>query len=222
MPDDTQRGDTEAPAGPAAGTDRGRCARVLRSRRAAVCAAAAAVVGAFLLWGPVGLGSGPLAVQMGLLQGNQASSLAPEGFIIPLYNSGHDAVVVDAVKLVGGTRYPVPRQIGLDVLTTSLCGGAWPARGAGKSFAMVGCGGPSRGALIGRPIGHTAPVSGGFAAAAEVRAPPAGTCWVMTQVIVHYHVGIRHYTASDPFELALCVRAAPAVMNAAMNAAGGG
>ena len=54
-------------------------------------------------------------------------------------------------------------------------------------------------------------------AAAEVAAPRPGTCWVMTKIVVHYHVGIRHYSATDPYQLAVCSDSAQ--VKAAMNAA---
>ena len=109
----------------------------------------------------------------------------------------------------------------LGVLTTSLCGGAWPAHPSGDGFRM-GCGGPYDGPLIGRAIGFTftRPVPAGFPAAAEVAGPPPGGCWVMTEVVIHYHVGIRHYTATDPYELAVCgKRRLGADCNGAKNAA---
>jgi hypothetical protein len=39
----------------------------------------------------------------------------------------------------------------------------------------------------------------------------------LTEVIVHYHVGIRHYSASDPDQLAVCTKSSE--VNHAMNAA---
>jgi hypothetical protein len=33
-----------------------------------------------------------------------------------------------------------------------------------------------------------------------------------------YHIGIRHYTATDPYQLAIC-RGGPKITNAALNAA---
>lgn len=41
----------------------------------------------------------------------------------------------------------------------------------------------------------------------------------MTKIAVHYHVGLRHYTATDPFDLAVCGRGASSQVDAAMNAA---
>jgi hypothetical protein len=39
----------------------------------------------------------------------------------------------------------------------------------------------------------------------------------MTKIVVHYHVGIRHYSASDPYQLAVC--ADKSLVDAAMTAA---
>jgi hypothetical protein len=192
-----------------------------RQRRLIACAAAIIlVVGAFLQWGPIGLGNGPLALDMGALQGSTDPDLGPVGFTIPLYNSSHSQAVIDELSLVGGTRYAWPRVLDLGVLTTSLCGGAWPARPSGHGFRM-GCGGPYDGSLIGRPIGFTftRPTPAGFPAAAEVAGPPPGRCWVMTEVVIHYHVGIRHYTATDSYELTVCAEDASAQTRNAANAA---
>lgn len=202
-----------------ASVGQGRRSRRARSRRVILpFAAVLLVVGAFLLWGPIGLGSGPLSVQMGSTVGGVDEGDGPVGFLIPLYNSGDKPAVVDGVDLVGGTHYPAPRLLGLDVLTDATCGGSWPARAEGSAFTMVGCGGRIRGALIGRDIGNTHGNWHGVPAAAEASAPPRGGCWVMTEVIIHYHVGIRHYSATDLYEQAVCTK--DAQVNAAMNAAG--
>jgi LDH2 family malate/lactate/ureidoglycolate dehydrogenase len=47
--------------------------------------------------------------------------------------------------------------------------------------------------------------------------PEPGTCWVMTEIVVHYHVGIRRYAATNPYELAVCAKRA--LVDAAMTAA---
>jgi hypothetical protein len=131
-------------------------------------------------------------------------------------NSGDARAVIDGLDVIGGTSYPGPRVLGLEVLTAGRCGGAWPARQAGRGFVLVGCGGTDAGPLIGHAVG---PVHAffGFPAAAEAAAPDPGTCWVMTKIVVHYHVGIRHYSASDPYDLAVCTK--PHQVNAAMHAA---
>lgn len=178
------------------------------------------VVGAFLRWGPIGLGNGPLAVQMDGSEGWADAGQAPAAFLLPMYNSGGGPAVIDSVDLVGGTRYAGPHLLGLQAMSDAICDGAWPARADGRAFAMIGCGGRDRGPLIGRSIPPTTqPYSRGFPAAAFASAPRPGTCWVMTKIAVHYHVGLRHYTATDPFDLAVCGRGASSQVDAAMNAA---
>ncbi len=65
-------------------------------------------IGAFLLWGPIGIGNGPLSVQMDDGEGWTDSGQAPVGFILPMYNSGTSPAVIDAVDLVGGTLSRTP------------------------------------------------------------------------------------------------------------------
>lgn len=137
-----------------------------------------------------------------------------------MYNSGGSGAVVDSVDLVDGTRYPAPRILALGVLASARCGGAWPAKDVGHGFVMVGCGGPYHGPLIGRAVDPTTRQnSWGYPAAVEVAAPRPGTCWVISHVVVHYHVGIRYYTATDGFELVECGRGTH--LDPAMNAAEG-
>jgi hypothetical protein len=177
-------------------------ARLYRRKRRVIILAAAGLLatGAFLLWGPIGLGNGPLSTGLGYGSGAVHPG-GPAGFVIPIYNSGDSSAVVD----------------GLEVLTAGACLGTWPARQAVRGFVLVGCGGADAGSLIGHAVGPTHPVSPGFPAAAEIAAPRPGTCWVMTKVVVHYHVGIRHYSATGPSGLAVCADSAQ--LNAAMKAA---
>jgi hypothetical protein len=178
------------------------------------------LAGAFLLWGPIGLGSGPLSVEMAVTSGQVAPGRAALAFIVPMYNSGHTVAIVDGVTLVGGTRYPGPHLLRLAVVSSPNCLDAWPVRTTRAGFVMIGCGGTSRSSLIGDGIPYIHPVSGGYPAAAEVAAPVPGGCWVMTEVIVHYHVGIRHYTVSDAYQMAVCAQDAARQVNAAMKSAG--
>lgn len=174
------------------------------------------LIGAVLMWGPIGLGNGPLSVAVHGAEGWTDLGQTPAGFIIPILNSGHGQAVIDAVSIVGGTSYAGPRELALDVLTADNCAGAGSARPDGRAFVMLGCGGRDQGALAGYGIGaaHFVP------AAAEVAAPRPGTCWVMTKIVVRYHVGIRHYAATEPYALAVCGRGtASARVLAAMQAA---
>jgi hypothetical protein len=175
------------------------------------------VFGAFLLWGPIGLGNGPLNAEVGGITGGSGFGTGRVGFIIPIRNSGRAEAVIDGVELIGGTRYAGPHLLALQVLTSGRCGGTWPARPGARGFVLAGCGGQNKGPLIGQTIGPTRRFFE-FPAAAEVAAPHPGTCWVMTKIVVHYHVGIRHYSATDRYELAFC--SDHRLVDSAMTAAG--
>jgi hypothetical protein len=187
----------------AAMTDRSPSARGRRRRGIVIPVVAALLaIGAFLLWGPIGLGNGPLSVEVHGAEGWPDFSQTPVGFTIPIFNSGRGLAVIDAVDTVGGTSYAAPRELGFAVLSSDNCPGAQSARADGRAFVMAGCGGRDRGPLIGYGI-----AAGRFIpAAAAMTAPRSGTCWVMTKIVVRYHVGIRHYAASYPYALAACGR----------------
>ncbi len=51
----------------------------------------------------------------------------------------------------------------------------------------------------------------------ETTADEHETPGLMTKVVVHYHVGIRHYTDTEPSRIAVCADSAQ--VNAAMKAA---
>lgn len=193
-----------------------------RWRRVIGAAAAVLLVGgAFLLFGPIGLGNGPLNVRWDGTVGWTDTADVPTALMLPLFNAGGSAAVVDSVDLVGGTRYATPRLLHIEAVSETECAGAWPARPVGRGFALVSC--PDtrdRGSLLGRSIGpHTAPDSRGFQAAAIATAPRPGTCWVITKIVIQYHVGIRHYAATDVFTIAVCGSGAARQESAAMDAA---
>ena len=177
---------------------------------------AALVVGAFLAWGPIGLGNGPLSAAVYATVGGTDAALRPVGFVIAIRNSGSAPAVIDAVDVIAGTRYAGPHVVALRILTRSDCGGAWPARRTPRGFQLTGCGGPTTGPLIGHAVAATRPESMAFPGAAIAGGPEPGGCWVMTEIVLHYHVGIRHYSATDPYELAVCSN--HRLVDAAMNA----
>ncbi len=181
----------------------GRSKRTLRILLVAAVVLAAA--GGFLLWGPVGLGNGPLSMASGGASGAADPGAGPYAILLPVHNSGHDHAVIDSVQLIGGTPYPAPHLLSLDLVGSHACGAAFAAEiSAGSGYAVRDCGTREDGPLVGRAIGFTTATSFGYAAAARVSAPARGTCVVMTKIVVRYHVGIRHYTATDPNGLALC------------------
>src|SRR5262249_25223341 len=79
-----------------------------------------------------------------------------------------------------------------------------PVRRTSHGFVQAGCPGTVQGPLIGRSFGFGHALSVNVTAAAELPAPPPGTCWVTTKIVVHYHIGIRHFSASGQFEEAVC------------------
>jgi hypothetical protein len=186
-----------------------------------VAAVLLAAAGGFLLWGPIGLGNGPLSMATGGASGAADPGAGPYAILLPVHNSGHDQAVIDSVQLVGGTQYPAPHLLSLNLLGSGACGAAFSAQlSAASGYAVRDCGTKDDGPLVGGAIGFTTAASFGYAAAARVSAPAPGTCVVMTKIVVRYHVGIRHYTATDPNGLALCWHHAPSsAVQTAVNAA---
>jgi hypothetical protein len=177
-------------------------------------------VGAFLLWGPVGLGNGPLSATMGGATGWTDAAGSPALVPLPIYYSGHREAVIDGVQLIGSTRFLVPHVRALEVLATSgTCAGPGPARRTTRGFAEAGCPGTALGPLIGRSFGSGDVLSVDRTAAAEIPAPPPGTCWVTTKIVVHYHIGIRHFSASGQFDEAVCTTRDAKFTQTAMDAA---
>ena len=161
------------------------------------------IIGAFLLWGPIGLGNGPLGVRWDGTVGWLDPGEKPAALVLPLFNSGGSPAVVDSVELVGGTRYATPRLAHIEVVSETSC--AWPAQPDGHGFALGGChDARDQGPLRAAASGLTPRPSRGVQAVAVAPAPRPGTCWVITKIVIHYHVGIRHYAATDIFTIAVC------------------
>jgi hypothetical protein len=161
-------------------------------------------VGAFLQWGPVGLGNGPLHMGMGLgteMDGGISSRL-PVAIIAPIGNSGGSALVIDGVQLLGNASYPAPHVLAMDVISDNVCADLSPTRTTTAGFVLTGCSARPLGSLYGRAVGNENSYDG--MAAFEVRPPRPGACWLVTRIVTHYHVGIRHYVATDPYVVAVC------------------
>jgi hypothetical protein len=114
-----------------------------------------AAVGAALLWGPIGLGNGPLAANTGGIIGWTASGSGPAAVRVHLINHGNEPAAVDSVEFGGGTSYPAPRELGV-------------------------------GGLVGRSVPQS---SWRSVATALMSRPQPGFCWVITKIVIHYHVG---------------------------------
>ena len=117
-------------------------------KQAAAAAVVLAAAGAFLAWGPVGLGSGPLRVA--LADAGQDMSFAPRqnwGLFIML-DPRRAAAVIDQVTVRGGDGYPAPHVLGLWADRDETCAGTWPWQGSQSLRRSCARGGLTR--LTGR------------------------------------------------------------------------
>jgi hypothetical protein len=159
--------------------------RLARSRRGrlgrwlALAVIASLAAAAFVAWGPIGLGSGPLAVSAP--GGGQILGLRNQawGIMVPI-EAGGSRAVIDRVTVAGGDGYGGPRVLSILEVAgrPGQCGGTFPWNG--PESILNTC---------------APPVSG-------------SSCWTLTAVAVHYHVGIRHYTVTSAADFAACKTAA--------------
>jgi hypothetical protein len=91
------------------------------------------------------------------------------------------------------------------------------ATGAFLFWGPIGLGNGPLSTGVGYGVGPTHQVGPGFPSAVEVAAPRPGSCWIITKVVVHSHMGIRHYADTEPTQLAVCADSAQ--VNAAQKAA---
>jgi hypothetical protein len=152
--------------------------------------------GAFLLFGPIGLGNGPLGVpsmdgRIGL------STSRPTAFVATLVNTGGSGAVIDGVAVTPAAGYPRARVLTVRVARNS---------GYGCVYSLMsnitGCARPPLVTAAGfavPPGVNTAPGRrGGPALVIEIAGAPSAGCVALTSIVVRYHVGIRHYTATVP------------------------
>jgi len=175
--------------------------------------------GVFLAWGPIGVGPGPIG------NGTESDStsgpvprIQPAMFVTPIY-AGKSGAVVDGIKVLSDGSYPAPRVISIRGDGDQVCGGVWPLTGVQSFYNSCDAGG--RVPLIGRtvPVSSTVdvPTLGridypGIGVAIETAPPGKAGCWLVTSVVIHYHVGIRHYTATHGMNLTEC--SSPSQLNA--------
>jgi hypothetical protein len=104
-------------------TDVSLRARWNRHRRVVIpVIAVLLVVGAFLEWGPIGLGNGPLRIGADDGEFGAISSRIPVALVSPIGNTSSSALVIDGVQLLGNGSCPAPH-----VLTTEAMSFTWPA-----------------------------------------------------------------------------------------------
>jgi hypothetical protein len=181
-------------AGPAARSPRA----VSRSRPRVIVTAIAVLlaVAAFLLFGPIGVGNGPLRVpsmdgRFGL------STTQPTAFVATLVNTGGSGAVIDGVTVTSAAGYSPARILSVRVARKSNYGCVYTVMSD-----VAGCARPplvtAAGFVVGPHANTLAGNRGGAALVIEMAAPPAASCAVLTAIVVRYHVGIRHYAATVP------------------------
>jgi hypothetical protein len=170
-----------------------------RRRRLIVATAATLLVaGAFLLWGPIGLGNGPLSVPAGAGgYGFFDRAARPTVYVVPLVNSGGAAAVIDGVTIESAPGYPAlhVRSVRAGSYVGSNC------TDNGPQTSLVGCVEPGLIRADGFVVAggaNTAPEPHGPALVIELAGPSPRQCTVISGIVLHYHVGIRHYSATEP------------------------
>jgi hypothetical protein len=201
--------------------------RNVLARRWRRCGGAAALLlaaAAFLAWGPIGLGNGPLFMGVQAGQGWADTGRARIAMFIPVTYSGHQPAVIDSVRFSDHTSYPAPAVFALRLVTGYTCGGEWRLRAGPHGLLPDGCRVRGLRPLIGQRVPFSPPDRPRFEAVAETMPPARDSCWAVTSVIVAYHVGIRHYTATGPYATVACTgqAATDANVQRAMNAASHG
>jgi hypothetical protein len=175
-------------------------------------AALLAAAGAFLAWGPIGIGTGPLSIAFVAATGTVPQT-HPSVILVPIETGASTPAVIDSVGIRGGGGYPPPQLLSVVGDPDQACSGIWwPVTGPNGFTQRCAKGGTVP--LVGRvvPAGHPALASAdGVRPAArtidigiEVGAPGSAGCWNVSAVVVHYHVGSRHYSAAADESLSGC------------------
>ena len=123
------------------------------------------------------------------------------GMMVPVQAGDSDAVI-DQVAAVGGAGYNGPQVLSISEVTDrpGQCGGTFPWQGPESILSTCAVGGLHR--LIGVPLPGDNP---GVDMVIKVGPPvSASGCWTATAIVVHYHVGIRHYTMTSAGNFAAC------------------
>ncbi len=171
-------------------------AHKLRRRVIVASVAVSLLVVVFLLLGPVGLGNGPLGVpsvdgRFGL------STTQPTTYVATLVNAGGSTAVIDGITVSSAEGYTPARVLSVRVARHSNYGCVYTVMSG-----LAACARPPFAAVPGFAVAahaNTTPGNrGGPAVVIELAGPPAASCAVLTAIVLRYHVGIRHYTATVP------------------------
>ncbi len=189
-------------------TDVSLAARFRRRQRIIIPVVIAVLaVGAFLQWGPIGIGNGPLlAGEGGGTSTVSEPNPAPIADLIPLDYSGSGPITIDGITLINRTSYPSPHLVAVELVLADLTRCTFgAAHAATPGFGVSTCSKATYvGPLIGQAVGQSKNASLDYSAGLEMSAPKSGGCWVMSDVVVHYHIGIRHYSAAEPNGMVVC------------------
>jgi hypothetical protein len=175
-----------------------------QARWLAATAVAVAAVGAFLVWGPIGLGNGPLwlpAASGGVYSWTDLRS-EPVGYVLPIGNHGHGTAIIDGV-VVTGSRLFAPLVLG-HALIGRMARYGCTSLGQFSGPGLAGCVQPNL-----HPAGGVVIPAGTYIASQlyrkqqpalvlELTGPRPGQCWDLTSVVVRYHIGIKHYVGTYP------------------------
>jgi hypothetical protein len=170
-------------------------------------AVAVAMAGAFLMWGPIGLGNGPLWLPTTGGYGWTEAQIEPVGYVVPIGNGGHGAAIIDGVGVTGspGSAPSILRH----ALIGHMAGYDCTSLGgfSGHTSALAGCVRPFLKSAVGAaiPVGtYLAAGRGRPALVLELAGPRPRGCWKITSVVVSYHIGIRHYVGTFPADVTVC------------------
>ena len=163
------------------------------ARWLAAAAVAAAAASAFLVWGPVGLGNGPLLLptaRAGVYSWSDLRS-EPVAYILSIENHGHGAAIIDGVVVTGSPLFaPTVLQQALFGRNAHCGMSLGPFSGQG----LTGCVQP----LLHRAAGAVIPAGVYPALVLELAGPRPGQCWDLTSVVIRYHIGSKHYVGTYP------------------------
>jgi hypothetical protein len=174
--------------------------------------------GAFVAWGPVGVGTGPLSVAFVASTGTVPQT-APTMILVPVQTSADTHAVIDAVGITGGNGSPPPKLLSVAGDMSQACSGIWyPLTRSGEfrrrcapagTVPVLGRVVPMRPAsLLASDGASAAPGTRGIDLAIQVSAPGSSGCWGIGKVAVHYHVGGKRYTAVAQESVSGCNSAA--------------
>jgi hypothetical protein len=158
-------------------------------------------VGAFLVWGPIGLGNSPLWLPntSGGAWGWYDLRSQPVAYVLSIENHGHGAAIIDGVVVTGSPLFaPLVLQHALIGRSAMWgCSSLGPFSGPGLASCVQPLLRDTTSAVI---SGGTSPVVGKHdpTLVLELTGPRPGQCWDLTSVVVRYHIGVKHYVGTYP------------------------